>query len=412
MKNKLALLTTLIAVFSVFGQTNLLESLNGDFEQGNINNWSAVEVSNGTQHILKLPGDVDIPTTNPEIIGSSHVIPRYFFGGQDCLNEGADFLLAMGSKVIKIWYYNGGETPDIMYPWNSSWTTGVSSLVDGLNQQHFIDLFNKPFKTFVLNVASFVQVPDIYYWRNGISQAQEDQEEEEFYQFTKALLEKYAGTGKTFILQMHEGDWHTRGNTDATTPASATIHANMVKWLNARQRGVTKARNESTAPNVAVYHAAEITVVLNSLNNGQPNMVNEVLPYTNLDLVSYSAYDSSLAAAGGDTQSFLDAVQYIKTMMPDSESYGNNNVYIGEYGVPENNYTQPQIQAVMQNTVDVGLAENCPYIIYWQLYDNELVNQSTPLPVTSNTDVRGFWLKKPDGTTSWHYSYLLGKIAE
>ncbi|MCK5675555.1 MAG: hypothetical protein KAH99_00910, partial [Verrucomicrobia bacterium] len=40
----------------------------------------------------------------PEIIGSSHVIPRYYFGEEDCLNQGADVLLAMGSKVIKIWY--------------------------------------------------------------------------------------------------------------------------------------------------------------------------------------------------------------------------------------------------------------------------------------------------------------------
>ena len=354
---------------------------------------------------VEIPGD----SNNSKVVGSSHVIPRYFFGTEDCLNEGANFLLDMGTEVIKIWYYNGSEKPSIMYPWNSNWTNPVS-LVEGLDQQHYKDLFDKPFKSFVMNVASFVQSWNIYYWRSGISQAQMDQEEAEFYELTKELLTRYAGTGKTFVLQHHEGDWHTRGNTDASTPASATIHANMVKWLNARQRGVTKARDESTAQNVFVYHAAEINIVVNSMNNGQANMVNEVLPHTNLDLVSYSAYDSSLKIADndgkGDGQILQDAMQYIKSQMPDSEAFGNNNVYIGEYGVPENSHSSAQIEAVMTNTVTVGLAESSPYIIYWQTYDNELVNAGLPVPVTSNYHVKGFWLKKPDGTTSKHYDYL------
>ncbi len=413
MKIRLTLIISLFTVLGAFGQTNILGPLNGDFEQGNINNWSAVEVSDtGTEYPLGIPGGVALPATNAEIIGSSHTRPIYYFGTEDCLNEGADFLLGMGSKVIKIWYYYGNETPDVMYPWNSTWDTNVNSLVEGLEQPYIKEFFAKPFKTFVLNVAAFANKNNIYYWKDGISKAQEDQEEEEFYQFTKALLAKYAGTGKTFILQMHEGDWHTRGNVDANTPASAAIHANMVKWLNARQRGVTKARNESKAPNVAVYHAAEINIVLNSMNNGQQNMVNAVLPYTNLDLVSYSAYDSCLKPAWGDNHSFLDAVRYIKEKMPDSPSHGDNNVYIGEFGIPENEFTPQQIQDVMKNTVNVGLSENCPYIIYWQVYDNERKYQNTPIPIHANYEARGFWLKRPNGTNSWHYNYLKSKIAE
>ncbi len=60
------------------------------------------------------PIEDPIGIKNSEIIGSSHVIPRYYFGNEDCLNQGADVLLEMGSEVIKIWYYNGRETPDIM----------------------------------------------------------------------------------------------------------------------------------------------------------------------------------------------------------------------------------------------------------------------------------------------------------
>ena len=341
---------------------------------------------------------------NAEIIGSSHVIPRYYFGEEDCLNQGADELLDMGSKVIKIWYYNGGETPDIMYPWNSDWTK-ATSLIDGLNNTYYTELFEKPFKTFVLNVASFVS-HNAYYWKDNLSQSQIEQEEAEFYEFTKALLEKYEGTGKTFILQHHEGDWHVRGHTNAEIDPEPEALERMTNWLNARQRGVTKAREEMNAQDVFVYHAAEINVVVLSMQ-GKPNMVNKVLPHTNLDLVSYSCYDACLKSAEDSKSKLLKhAVEFIKKQMPDSKAFGNNNVYLGEYGVPENHYTSKQIEDVMTNTVEVGLEQKCPYIIYWQLYCNELKNPDAKLPVTSNDDMRGFWLIKPDGTKSWHYNYL------
>ncbi len=351
------------------------------------------------------PIENPIEIKNSEIIGSSHVIPRYYFGNEDCLNQGADVLLEMGSEVIKIWYYNGRETPDIMYPWNSSWSTGATSLLDGLNNTHYTELFEKPFKTFVLNVASFVN-PNAYYWKDVLSQAQIDQEEAEFYEFTKALLEKYEGTGKTFILQHHEGDWHVRGHTDARIDPEPEALDRMTQWLNARQKGVSRAREETAAQDVFVYHAAEINVVVLSMS-GKPNMVNKVLPFTNLDLVSYSCYDACLKSAEDSNSTLLkNAVDYIKRMMPDSESFGNDNVYLGEYGVPENHYSAAQIEAVMKNTVEVGLDEKCPYIIYWQLYCNELKNTDATLPVKLNEDMRGFWLVKPDGTKSWHYDYL------
>ena len=340
------------------------------------------------------------------IIGSTHVIPAYFFGVDDCLNEGADALLTMGTKVIKIWYYNGGETPDIMYPWNSSWTTGATSLLDGLNNTHYTELFDKPFQTFVMNVASFVVSWNPYYWKNSITQAQIDQEEDEFYEFAKALLQRYAGTGKTFVLQHHEGDWHTRNNTDASIPAAPGVHNRMVQWLNARQRGVTRARDELGDLNVFVYHATEINLVVNSMNDGQLNMVNDVLPLTiGLDLVSYSCYDASInPALTGDPEELRRAIQYIKQNMPDSAAFGNDNVYLGEYGIPETEYTSVQVELVMKNTVTIGLDEKCPYILYWMLYDGG--------HGANIEDLRGFWLIRPDGTKSWHYEYLKSVINE
>ena len=136
-------------------------------------------------------------------------------------------------------------------------------------------------------------------------------------------------------------------------------------------------------------------------------MVNRVLPFTNLDLVSYSCYDTCLKPAeGGDGELLRNAVRYIKKMMPDSEPFGNDNVFIGEYGVPENEYTLEQIKAVMKNTVKVGIEEKCPYIIYWQLYCNEFKKPDSKSPTKSNDAMRGFWLVRPDGTKSWQSDYL------
>lgn len=353
------------------------------------------------------PDPEPIVVNYPEVIGSAHVSQRYYFGTQDCLNEGADRLLEMGSKVIKIWYYHGIEKPNIMYPWNSKWVL-ANSLATGIDNSYYADLFNKPFKTYIMVVASFVDKTNAYYWKDNLTQAQIDQEEKEFYEFTKVLLKKYEGTGKTFILQHHEGDWHLRGNVDANLDPDPAAFERMIKWLNARQRGVTKARDEMKAKNVFVYNAAEINLVVKSLKEGKPNMVNKVLPFTNLDLVSYSCYDASTPASDGNLQLLSDAIKYIKLNMPDSSPYGNDNVYIGEYGMPENIFNIFQLKAVFSNVMNVGVQQKCPYIVYWQLYCNELAAANIVPPVKNNTDVKGFWLIRPDGTKSAQYDYLYG----
>lgn len=341
-----------------------------------------------------------------EIIGSSHVIGRYHFTNEDFLNEGADALLEMGTKVIKVWYYYGVEGPSVFYPYNSDWPE-VNSLIEGAEKPYYKELFEKPFTTFMLNASSFVVPDDTYYWHDGISDAQAKQEEKEFYEFSKYLLETYNGSGKTFVLQHHEGDWHCRdGVTDINIVPSQQVFDNMVKWLNARQAGVSKARRDCDVKDVYVYHAAEICVVWQSMVEKKPNMVDMVLPRTKLDLVSYSCYDTSLKAAEGNPELFRETLKYIKANMPDSEVFGNDNVYIGEFGIPENEYTTQQIEDVMTNTVEVALDENCPYIVYWQLYCNEFKNAEAVTPAKSNKDMRGFWLIRPDGSKSWYYDYF------
>jgi len=183
----------------------------------------------------------------------------------------------------------------------------------------------------------------------------------------------------------------------------------MVEWLNARQAGVNQARAEVGQQGVRVYHAAEVNRVVQSMRSGFVNMVNKVLPHTKLDLISYSAWDSATEHYA-DPNVLRGALDFIAAHAPDSPDFGNRNVYIGEFGMPENHYALEQIQTAIPNAVQTGLDWGCPYIVYWQLYCNELKDSNAKPPVKSNDAVRGFWLIRPDGSKSWVWDHFHGLL--
>ena len=339
----------------------------------------------------------------PDVLGVTHVAGRYHLTDKDFLNEGADQILALSSRVIKVWFYGKRhEHPMGVYPYNSQWPS-VDSLVEGARIPYFKQLFSKPFTTYILVVTSLGR--DDGYWRNGITDEQKKDEQRQFYELTKYLLTEYKGSGKTFVLQHWEGDWMARGNFDAKVEPSPSALANMVEWLNARQAGVNQARQEAGEQGVHVYHATEVNLVVQSMRNGSAGVVNKVLPHTRLDLVSYSAWDSATSHYS-DPNVLRDALDFIAANAPDSPAFGNHNVYLGEFGMPENQYKPEQIQTAMKNAVQTGLKWGCPYIVYWQLYCNELKDPNAEAPVKSNDAVRGFWLIRPDGTKSWTWDYF------
>ena len=144
---------------------------------------------------------------------------------------------------------------------------------------------------------------------------------------------------------------------------------------------------------------------MSSMRQGNPNLVNTVLTHTKLDLVSYSAWDATTKYSE-DSQVFRKALDFIAANMPDSPDFGNQNVYVGEFGMPENKYPAEQIQKVIPNAVTTALDWGCPYIIYWQLYCNELEDRKELPPVHNNNAVRGFWLIRPDGSSAWTWDYF------
>ena len=341
-----------------------------------------------------------------DVVGVTHVAGRYHLTDKDFLSEGADQILALGSRVIKVWFYSGkqSEGPVDSYPYHSQWPK-VASLVAGAQSPYFKELFNKPFTTYILKVTALGR--DEGYWRKGISDEQKKDEQRQFYELAKYLLTQYKGTGKTFVLQHWEGDWMVRGNYKGDQEPAPAALANMVEWLNARQAGVDQARQEVGQQGVHVYHAAEVNRVVQSMRTGFPNMVNKVLPHTHVDLVSYSAWDAATEHYA-DPNVLRDALDFIAANAPDSADFGNRNVYLGEFGMPENVYSLDKVQTAIPNAVRTALDWGCPYIVYWQLYCNELKDPKAQSPVKSNDAVRGFWLIRPDGTKAWTWDYFHG----
>lgn len=338
-----------------------------------------------------------------DIIGVTHVNGQYYLTDEDFLNEGADQILALGSRVIKVWFHN----PQRSYSFNSQWPD-MDSLVETAQSPYFRKLFDKPFTTYIMMCFSMAR--NASYWRNGITEEQKLDEQRQFYELTKHLLTTYKGTGKTFILQHWEGDWLIRGSYDKNVDPTPEAISGMTDWLNARQEGVNQAREEVGLDGVLVYHAAEVNRVVSSMKEGKPNIVNTVLPHTKLDLVSYSAWDAT-TAHHENSQMFREAMDFIAKNMPDSPDFGNRNVYVGEFGMPENNFSTEQIQKVIPGVVETALDWGCPYIIYWQLYCNELKDPKQLVPVGSNDAVRGFWLIRPDGSKAWTWKYFYGLLS-
>src|SRR5688572_2182369 len=57
-------------------------------------------------------------TSTRDVLGVAHVAGKYNFTEDDYLNEGADRVLELGSRVIKVWL---ALDPTRTYPFNSEW---------------------------------------------------------------------------------------------------------------------------------------------------------------------------------------------------------------------------------------------------------------------------------------------------
>jgi|JI10StandDraft_1071094.scaffolds.fasta_scaffold53598_5 hypothetical protein len=208
--------------------------------------------------------------------------------------------------------------------------------------------------------------------------ADRELEYREMYDFVAHLLRTYSGTGKSFYLGHWEGDWHLRPHFDPKLPFPEHFGENFIAWLQVRQQAIDDAKRDTKHDHVNVWHYTEVNLVEPYLKGGQC-ITNDILPQVDIDFVSYSCYDSLQRVIRDDLFAALD---HIEAMLRPKPRIVGKRVFIGEYGFPARRYS-PEVQNEKSlQTMIAGLEWGCPFVLYWELYDNE----GTP------EKPGGFWL--------------------
>jgi hypothetical protein len=359
--------------------------------------------------------------------GVAHVDGKYGFTQSNYLIEGANRIMNPGPAIAgpdAIFIYLQWKFLDD-YPQKANgpfWPPATpASLTELAQTAPYQALFNMPFNLFVITTFGFQNQDRIDTFRTDPNAA--INEEQEFYDLTRYLYSTYAGTGKTFILKNWEGDYAalpdgTLGQGEAVIEATDITPQRldaMTLWMKARQRGVSRARTDSGSPaGVGVFHAVEMSRVLDYTRLNRVRLVNQVIPAVGSDMVSYSSYDSSIIMNVPDAAStraaMNEALNAIKSLAPDPLGLGDKRIFISEYGLFENGHSLADTTWRTQTILETSQAAGILGSFMWEVFDNECYkdyppNQTQPFPVDcspgdaerpSNTQCRGLWIVKPD----------------
>ena len=385
-------------------------------------------------------------STLSTIIGSTHWNPCYYIHNElPSLLDGSAELATMNTQVIKLAFSN----PETNYPWNSDWnaTKSYTQIQQLAAHPYFQNVFNNTIPGYITNYSVYILVAFTWnsepQWCQGeITPSDEARITSEFANLTSYLITTYTQTNKRFIYQNWEGDWAIRCATyNPNVPPSAAAMQAMIKWLSARQAGVNQGRsmackqlhllnNEDdcdkiengklihTLAGIEVFLAAEVNLVAQAIEKGKSvgSIILNVIPYVQLDMVSYSSYDTMK-----ETPLFGQALDFIAQNHNPTPNSPSPAVYVGEYGVAQNQNPAWLLESVTQNVIAWGLSKNsqniprAAHIMFWELYDNEAPLEPTKRcqpgnPIFNTSELAGFYLVMPNHTYTWPYYYLQGVI--
>ena len=354
------------------------------------------------------------------ILGTQTIGATYQFTGEDVLVETAQAILDMGSNLLKFtmgrdyqrmklkpskaaypetmqYLLNQGSdarnAPRIKFPGASVEAPPENPSIQTLTDLAWLEpsyrrVFAMPFAYYVIWTYAFTPG----WWLKGFSAEDQDKEYREIYAFVAHLLKTYSGTGKTIFLGHWEGDWHLRPDLNTQTDAGVTPESiqGMIDWLNTRQRAIDDAKRHTPHHGVQIYHYTEVNLVSAVSMAGRPSVTNRVLPRTNVDYVSYSAYDS----LDDIPNKIPRALDYIASKLPPKAGMTGKRVFIGEYGFAAHTYPEPERDRRSRQVMRIGLEWGCPFILCWQMYNNEF----------SNGVENGYWLIDNHGVKQplWH----------
>jgi len=323
--------------------------------------------------LLAVAGAAELDTFN-YVVGTQTIGASYQFTDEPLLLETARVILAMGSNTIKFRLgreYHGRQRN---IPARNPAIRSLTELArDEPTHRTVLDM---PFAFFVLWAEPFNGGG----WGNGFAAADAEREYREMYAFACHLLKTYNGTGKAFYLGHWEGDWLLRGegNTKDEEKITAAKINGMADWLNTRQRAVDDAKRDTPHRGVEVFHYTEVNLVKLAMA-GKKTVTRAVLPKTSVDFVSYSSYDTAKSP-----EELRAALGFIESKLAPKPGLAGKRVFIGEYGFPSCRYSAEEQDRLSRQVMRTGLEWGCPFVLYWELFNNE-VDRKTGVQ-------RGFWM--------------------
>ncbi len=314
----------------------------------------------------------DSLTASQQIIGTQGFGCAYQFDKKIPMQvEQANRAVEMGSRLFK---------------------TGI----DNINSPILKPILNMPFDTYFFWWRSQGKT-----WQNGLSEKDKQAEYDATYAFAKKLLLENANQERTFFLGHWEGDWYLLPDRNPDNNPTQKSIDGMIDWLNIRQKAVDDARADAMKENPSikskVYHYTEVNRVRDAMINNKPRLVNKVLPHVDVDYVSYSSYDVQRLPQEDVTKT----IQYIEgkigaeIISKDKKNKPSGlRVFIGECAIPaiEYNYDPIKHEKANRKIFIKFLNSGVPYIIYWQMYNNELKNQRREVDNWLTDKEVGYWL--------------------
>ena len=293
-------------------------------------------------------------------LGTQTFQPQYQFTTKTKLVETAEAMEQMGTGVIK--FFVGKEFPSQYGITLPPAVTNLSSLAH--NEASCRAVLDMPFRHYILWAYPFTSPGS---WADGFSDQEKQAEYAEMYDFTRYLLNQYAGSSKTFYLGHREGDWYLLPDFNTLTNSTPTTVQGMRDWLNTRQQAVDDAKRDTPHSDVDVFVYTEVNRVRDAMQGWQ-RVINEVVPYvTNLDYVSYSSYDMENLSPSEITRT----LDYAESQMPTNKAsriFGKR-LFIGEYGWGGE---PPEVQESRSRSyVKTVFGWGCPFVLWWEMYNNE-----------------------------------------
>lgn len=336
------------------------------------------------------------------IIGTQTVGAKYKFSNETNLVETAKAIRAMGSNLLKFsmsprYFWENYDVPK---------DESIQSLAALANEKSFKAVLGMDFKYYQIWAYEFSQYTtepkgekkdeNQIKFIDGLSDEYAAKCYKEVYDLAVHLLTTYSGTGKVFLLGNWEGDWHLRWDYDRTKPANKKTIEGMTRWLNIRQQAIDDAKKNTPHKNVSLYHYVEVNLSDLAVK-GEECVTNSILPHINPDYVSFSSYTATNPPKTEQQmrERLTSHLNYIESKMQPKPGIPGKRLFIGEYGWPQITYTQQQIDERAKWVMRCALEWGCPYILFWEMYNNEILPDGKQ---------KGFWLIDDKGNKTELYN--------